>query len=299
VEKDRTAYKALDDFASAQSDPETTIETRNETFEDSIADIVKFARDDPQTFLFTFIDPKGWAGFAMRQIRPLIQLSSSEVLVNFMTSHIVRWIEHDATREQIQATFGSDVSREVIGLTGIDRTERCVELYCKAIGDAGNYPIVCAAIVLKPTEQRPHYHLIYATRNDKGLEVFKDAEKKAMDVMEKARASAEQRKTIAATKQRGLFDAADMPESAYYNNLRLRYTTRARERAIHILGERGRVLYRDLWAAVLIEPLVWESDLRDWIAEWKKAGKLTIENLGNERVPKRDKNHVLVWVKAC
>jgi len=298
VERDKTAYTTLASFASSQNDSETEIETRNKSFEEAIPEIVKFVRSDPQTFVFTFIDPKGWLGFAMDQIRPLIQLRPGEVLVNFMTSHIVRWIEHHATKDQIRATFGSDVSSEVAGLAGLKRTERCVDLYCEALGRTGNYPIVSPAIVLMPMEQRPHYHLIYATRGDKGLDVFKKAEKKAMDVMEKARASAEERRARAITKQRGLFAAEEMPESAYYNDLRLRYTAEAKTRALEILRDKGRVLYRDLWAISLVKPLVWESDLREWIKEWQTTGKLAIDNLGSERVPKWNREHILIWMET-
>ena len=194
MERDRAAFKTLDEFASSQKDGETFIETHNATFEESITDIVNFVRQDPDTFVFTFIDPTGWAGFAMQRIRPLIRLQPSEVLVNFMTSHITRWISNEATKDQLVETFGSDVSDEVHRLSGDDRTDRCVALYSTALGLAGNFPIVCPAIILKPTEQRPHFHLIYGTRSDRGVEVFKAAEKRAMEQMEKARAAAEEQK---------------------------------------------------------------------------------------------------------
>jgi len=299
VERDRAAYKSLAEFAAAQTsshtDADTVVETRNASFEDSIDDIVEFVRRDRETFVFTFIDPKGWAGFAMQRIRPLIQLSPGEVLVNFMTSHIVRWIADEATKVQLVETFGTDVSAEVTQLSGIDRMDRCVELYCQALREIGNFNYVCPAVVLKPTQQQAHYHLIYGTRHTTGVDVFKKAEKKAMEVGEKARAAADERKK-AQSGQISFLDPEDMPESAYYNTLRERYTGKAKDRVVTLLQSDRRVLYREAWIAALAEPLVWEDDLRTWIKEWVAQGRVVIEGLAaKERVPKHDKNHTLVW----
>jgi len=63
-----------------------------------------------------------------------------------------------------------------------------------------------------------------------------------------------------------------------------------------LLGER-RLPYDTAWALALAQPLTWESDLKDWIATWVKDGALKIEGLmGKQRVPQREKGHVLVWM---
>jgi len=42
-------------------------------------------------------------------------------------------------------------------------------------------------------------------------------------------------------------------------------------------------------------PIVWDSDLKDWLAEWKKAGKIELPDLEQrERVPKLRFGHRIV-----
>src|SRR4029079_6683867 len=105
VEQDRSAYAHLEQSVKAQTDIE--IKTVNGPLELAIGEILSFLKSDRQTFAFTLIDPTGWTGFAMNTIRPLIQFQPGEVLVNFMTSFITRFIEVDDVREQLAATFGS------------------------------------------------------------------------------------------------------------------------------------------------------------------------------------------------
>jgi three-Cys-motif partner protein len=68
VESNARKFKKLKAFADAQSDIE--IKCIPGGFEDVIADVIQFVRRDPNTFAFTFIDPTGWTGFAMKKIQP-------------------------------------------------------------------------------------------------------------------------------------------------------------------------------------------------------------------------------------
>ncbi len=52
------------------------------------------------------------------------------------------------------------------------------------------------AVVLHPGLDRRFFYLPYVTRNQKGIEVFKAAEKSSMLAMEKLRAKATQRQRI-------------------------------------------------------------------------------------------------------
>jgi three-Cys-motif partner protein len=292
VEARPKSYAALSRFRETQSDIE--IETANSELEDVVDDCVRFVRRDPSTFAFSFIDPTGWKGIALDTIRPLLTLEPGEVLVNFMTSHIIRHVSTASVKDQIAAVFGSHEPLDRIKkLHGMDRVDACVDEYCSVLKSTGRFEHVCPAVVLQPTKDRPHFHLIYATRKDRGLEVFKDIERKAMETMEKARAGADQRKRETAG-QRSLFDAEEMPQSQYYVQLRERYVGQSRESVRDLIRTRGRVPYDTIWADALRKPLVWESDLKQWLAAWKKEGSIALEGLKNERVPKRGKGHYVV-----
>src|SRR5262245_32779571 len=165
VEADKKAHTALAEFAAKQTEvKDVQIETRNAQFEDAVSDALQFVRSDRETFAFTFIDPTGWKGIALDKIRPVLAVRPGEVLVNLMTGHLTRFIENpnEAIRQQIADVFGGDAPlSRMKALDGMDRTDACVEQYCNAIQAAGGFDYVSAAIVLQPTKDRPHFHLIY------------------------------------------------------------------------------------------------------------------------------------------
>ena len=67
LEKSRSAYAQLTEFVNTIDDIE--IETRNAALENSVDQIVKFAKQSgaQSSFPFVFIDPTGWTGFAHRR----------------------------------------------------------------------------------------------------------------------------------------------------------------------------------------------------------------------------------------
>jgi three-Cys-motif partner protein len=116
VEESRSAFNKLQKFTHAITDVE--IKTVRSTFEAAIPRIIEFVSESSGTnFLFLLLDPKGWTGFSMEKIRVLLDLEPSEVLVNFMTSHIKRFLEleDDVTKEQFEQLFGDRNFRSVIG----------------------------------------------------------------------------------------------------------------------------------------------------------------------------------------
>jgi hypothetical protein len=235
----------------------------------------------------------------MDRIGPLLKLNPGEVLINLMTGHIRRFIESpdEQTQDSFKALFGSaDFQRTVAGLTGIDRDDALIEAYAANVRKTGGFNYVCSAIVLHPEKDRTHFHLMYATRNAKGVAVFKKAEKKAMAVMKSARADAQQRKRQGKSGQTELFSSDALHDPSYYDSLRECYTSRVRNQALGMLQDQKRLAYDRVWDSTLTKPLVWESDLKDWIKQWVKEGRVRIDGLtGKQQTPKRGHNHYLVW----
>ncbi|EPX58345.1 hypothetical protein D187_004101 [Cystobacter fuscus DSM 2262] len=300
IEKNRAAYQHLDSFAKATTDAE--VRTQNCDFEEAIPEIRRFIEaGGKKGFPFIFIDPKGWSGFAMDKIRQLLELEPGEVLINFMTQHIRRFINspQEVHRESFERLFGrGEIQEEIIGLTKQDREDRLVGAYVQNVKRTGRFKHVCTAVVLNPLRATTHFHLIYATRGLKGVEVFKNAERSAMNEMEARRAEAQRRDRMERSGQGELvlFGQREDPKSDHYEQLRDRYVTKARDRVRRMLEKNGRVLYDDAWAFALAAPLTWEQDVKGWLEDWKKEGFLTIEGLGErERVPKLGHGVHLVW----
>jgi three-Cys-motif partner protein len=158
LEKDPTAYKELEAFAKDVKD--AVVKPLNAAFEDSISQITKFIHEGGQnSFPFIFIDPKGWNGIAIETIRPLLEIKPSEVLVNFMTDFIKRFI--NSPDDQTQASFtrllGSEQAKSrVQNASPENREDVAVAEYCNGLKKAGDFQFACSAIVLHPLKDATH-----------------------------------------------------------------------------------------------------------------------------------------------
>jgi three-Cys-motif partner protein len=289
VEESQSAFNKLQSFTQAITDVE--VKALRSTFETAIPKIVEFTSKLPGTnFLFLLLDPKGWTGFSMDKIRILLEREPSEVLVNFMTSHIKRFLEleDDVTQEQFGQLFGDRNFRSVIaGLQGFDREYAAVEAYSSSLGKAGNFTYVCKAMVLKSSRDETHYHLIYATRHPRGVEVFKSAERTAMIAMEGARASAHQRARQKKTGQLDLLSAFDLHNTSHFEFLRTYFLNRAEKAIRERIVSAKKVPYDKLWDLAMRFPVVWTKDLNNSLREWNEAGAIVCENMPRgTRTPK-------------
>ena len=301
IEKDPTAYARLKKFAG-EAGTDVEIETRNGEFESLIPEILQFVRKPGprKSFSFIFIDPTGWSGFALKRIKPLLRLEPGEVLINFMTSFIRRFIEtksSDEVRKAFEGLFGRpDFAGKLAGVAAEDRDDVILEMYREELKSISGYRYVCSTPVLNPTKDTTHFHLVYGTRSPKGLEVFKNAEKPTMAAMEQARAAAQQDAREGKSGQPELFGSQDMHRAGYYERLRDRSIARSRALVERELRGRTRIPYDEAWEIALGEQLVWDTDLKQWIREWCSQGALTIEGLKpKQRVPHRGAGQALVW----
>jgi three-Cys-motif partner protein len=300
LERDVDAYAKLKEFADKISDLD--VETRNSELAAAIDYVVDFVRRGGESsFPFFFIDPTGWKGFEMNLIAPLLRERPGEVLINFMTDYIRRFIDHpqQQTREQFRMLFGAeDVKERIQALADPqEREDALFTSYAANVRQTGGFDYACSAIILYPDIDRRYFHLIYATRNRKGVEVFKSVEQRAMELQEHARAEAKQRKRVKRSQgQLELFPAEDMPHSNPLSDLRRRYLEKAQQAVRACLASHGSVRYEGIWDLALSVPLVWDCDLKDWIRNWRAEGRLRIEGMGpRERVPKLGENHILAW----
>ena len=297
VEKDNEAFLMLQEYASTVKDIQ--IKLIHGSFEENIPEVVQFAKAENNMFTFTFIDPTGWKGFGMNNIRPLLGLPFSEVLINFMTDFIIRFI--DDGRQEIKNTFvelfGTDkVQDQWKELTGKKREIVIVEAYRQRLKEEGHYRYVADAIILNPYKDRTHYNLIYGTRKLAGLLAFREVERKAMQKQDKIRCRAQQNRRFEENGQLGLFDIEEIAKSnSYFTELRNEYLGTVKLEMGKYLAAKKHVEY-DSILIFLERPMIYESDIKTWLSEWRKAGLIKIEGLGlRERVPRIKKNHCIIW----
>lgn len=295
IEKDAAAFGRLKDSIANVGD--VTAVALNGEFETLVPRVREFACAGEKPFSFVFIDPTGWSGYGLNAIKPLLTQDPGEVMINFMTKFVVRFVD-DPTSDALATfvdLFGTDAYRdEWKGLQGLDREDAIVSAYCRRVKDVCRFRYVVSAVVLDRLQSRTHYHLIYATRAAQGLRVFRDVERKAMDAQEHVRAEAQQRDREKSG-QMEIF-AAPVFAKTYYDELRTRYLARSRGVVEALLRARGRISFDDLKLTVLEHPLTWASDIMGWLEEGRKNKKLRYEGLTTkERTPKDDAGHFVVW----
>lgn len=298
VEKDNEAFDMLKEFASTINDIQ--IELIHGSFEDYIPEIVQFANEESNMFTFTFIDPTGWKGFGMNNIRPLLKLPYSEVLINFMTDFIIRFI--DAERQSIKKSFielfgTNSVQAKWEELTGRERENAIVETYRQRLKEVGRYKYVADTVILNPYKDRTHYHLIYGTRHFAGLLTFREVERKAMQEQDLIRCWAKQNKCLEENGQLGLFAIEEIAKgNSYFKVLRNENLEKLKLEIRKYLVVKKKVEYESL-LVFLERPMIYQNDIKKWISEWREAGLIEIEGLGpRERTPKIKKHHFIIWI---
>lgn len=287
IEDSAIAFKELEQAVSAIDDVE--IEIIQGSFEDNVSRVCVFSKD---SFSLIFIDPTGWTGFALDKITPLLNLRG-EVLINFMFDHINRFLEDPTpkTAASYNKLFGDEWYDEwkQLHADGLSREAATIEVYSRRLKGAGNFAHVTSTRILKPTKDRSYFYLIYATQHWKGVQEFRAVEKKAIDEQEDLRNAAKYKARVSKTGQESLFGQSVMSMSnKTYEAERDTQLERAEAKLLQTLGDHpSGIKYEKLMGAVLETPLVWESDLKGWLSELMKEGKISIPELkGKQRVPR-------------
>jgi three-Cys-motif partner protein len=164
VEEDPKAFRALTTALDRHRGAVDTIAFPG-PFEDNIPKILDVIG---KSFGFFFIDPKGWTGFDMDVLRPVLNHQPGEVLINFMFDFINRAVNW-SNEASFDRCFGIDDWRAVRLLHRKEREERCVHLYREQLRKTGPFNHATSTRILKPHQDRAYFHLIYATRSITGL----------------------------------------------------------------------------------------------------------------------------------
>jgi hypothetical protein len=284
IENDPTRYPLLKAYAEQINDLEVV--TQQWDFNDHVQDVVNFAKSSRNSFPFIFIDPTGWSEVRIDRIRPILQMNPGEVLINFMSSWVKRFLD-DATKP-FQELLGSDVAR-LRTLQGEELDDELVNTYASEVKRAGAYAFTCAIPILMPDRDAIHYHLVYGTRNFKGLEEFKKTEAVAIPFMHDCRASAQRRRDEASCGQGFLLAPSETYQERRFRGFNERREQSARANVVQMLSRETTVTYQALFEEAMQYSTVVEKDLRQWLDEWRNSNLIRYVNWGKtQRVPRPD-----------
>jgi len=282
IEKSPTAFDALQ---SALNQHRGSIKTTalQGAFEDNIQRILA---EIGSAFAFFFIDPKGWTGFAMDNIRPILLHKPGEVMVNFMYDFVNRFLDfpNAANEQSLDRLFGNPSWRRV--RDSRDREVESVGLYIEQIRSAGGFTYATSTRILKPLSDRAYFHLVYATRSPTGILKFREAEKKVFDEQEVVRSAAQRQDREQRTGQ------FEMPfplttESGHSQREERAVQLKKAEAKVLELLRGGPLLYERLQPMILELPLVWNADLNMILVGARRAGQIVIDGFADrQRSPK-------------
>jgi len=127
----------------------------------------------------------------MDSLRPILQRTKGEVMINFMYDFINRFLTLQSTsnEESPDRCFGTRDWRLVRDTP--DREPTLVNLYVDQVRDTGGFAYATFSRILKPLHDRAYFHLVYATRSAKGIEKFRDVEKQVATEQEAVRERAQ------------------------------------------------------------------------------------------------------------
>jgi hypothetical protein len=192
-------------------------------------------------------------------------------------------VQTTANEESLDLFFGTPQWRELRNTP--DREAALVSLYAEQVRTAGKFLYATFTRILKPHDDRAYFHLVYATRNAKGIEKFRDVEKKVVAQQELVRERAQRERREERSGQGELFFEANTPSKRLEEDRHLQL--RKAEALLAAILKSGSSRFEDLQPRILELPLVWTSDLTSMLLEGCRSGHLAIEGLRpRERTPK-------------
>lgn len=118
---------------------------------------------------FAFIDPFGFSNMPMRTVKRVLSNPHCEVMVTFMDGFIKRFHD-DARSDSLDEIYGTSEWKKVAE-SGPSPDITYVDLYKKQLEGAGARYV--RTFEMKNSMGLSIYHLVYATKNIKGMEVMK------------------------------------------------------------------------------------------------------------------------------
>lgn len=191
VEKDKGAFDRLSTFLGSKAPPTVSQACLQGDFVDLRGDILRWCGQD--AFTFFFMDPKGWKDIVIETMRPLLQRSRSEFLINFAYNFINRTASMAVWQDAMAKLLGSAVNLD--GLGPSEREAALVDAYrtslkaCVPAGRSGYRARSAYVTVLDPLHRRTKYHLVYVTSHPTGIVEFMDISERVELVQRRVRAA--------------------------------------------------------------------------------------------------------------
>jgi three-Cys-motif partner protein len=284
VEQSKSAYDRLAQVPRRY--PDLTIKTHQADFLDIVPTILQ---EIPQNaFAFYLIDPKGWH-IPLAKLAPLLARPKSEVIFNFMFDFINRaaGIEDPAVVAGLNELMPDGNWRSTLAAGAQERKDILVKAFSENLRKIGKYDFIAETSILRPMKDRTLYYLFYATRHDKGIEVFRDCQVEALKEQSRTRAGVKVKNKQMTTGQGEIFQSFhDMGPDTQLIDLQSELEAAKQNILALTPTEPNAIRYDQLWPQVLAHNIVRKVDVNKMSAKLRVDGKLVISDWEkHKRVP--------------
>lgn len=275
VEKDRSAFKRLEEYLGSRKGSVVTVPLFGE-FGEHVQEINRLIG---RSNAFLFVDPKGWKGAAMHYIEPLAKKPGRDMLINVMTSHIQRWENYKAgwLVRQFQEFFGLE-DQEIPRLAD-DST--LMAFYRKQLKAKCGVRFAADLAIPNPNRRGTHFRLVVGGHSPEVLRVFRDVEDKVLGqfggkVLEEAKRNR--------TPQMSWLPVEEGPSQEYADEHQSGLDDLPNAIAEAIEARGGRMRFGDLWPELLEAHHLRYKDVTDCLI--KMRGVVELEGLApRKRTP--------------
>lgn len=294
VEQDNGAFSELQEAVRQFPDIEVTpLHGRMEDHSNIIANAIP-----TNAFSFVLIDPKGFP--EIDQIVALLSRPNSEALVNFMFDFARRFAGTElipALEQWLTSVDGENGRESLTGLSSGDREKAIESLAAEALRSKGNYAFAPVISVDKVRHDRPLYKLIFLSRHQDGLKVFRDSQDKALVAQANARTAVKAKDRATATAMDELFGGTDaVPHDRSSLAMKTGQELAALELStlIQSSGNEGRS-WLELWPHILTKYVVTHSKLGRIANQMRLDQRISVPAWPNERTRIPKDNFRLFW----
>jgi len=275
-EKDPRAYRQMALAVSSFHNPAELFEvqTFHGEFVDAVDQICLFIRT---AFPLIFIDPTGWTEYPLKIIAPLFAFQRCEVLVNFMYDHVARFIDHPdpkigASLDPILGGPGWQARLDPALRKGL----AVEKLFRENLKSAGGFEYVVSTKIDKSTADRPHFFIVYGTKNRAGLKAFRQTEYGALRHHAKNRAAAKirQREAKGGTLEMFAEFEAERKE-ATIDELVAEQKQLARTSILQLLERRPSIKFIEISDSLMQAYMLREPNVKDICVSLARDGKIS------------------------
>lgn len=257
-------------------------------FADAVADVEAFIG---RSFPLIFIDPTGWTGYPFEKIKPLFARPKVEVLINFMYDHVNRFVasEDPEIITLFDEILGGPGWRERLD-PNLKRGPAVEKLFRQTLKAVGAFDFVVSTKIDKSTIDRPHFFIVYGTKNPAGLKVFRDTEYGALKEHAKNRANAKERVRSEKLGADDLFAGVEAEvQEASFEDIIADQMALASEDLVTTITEFGPVPFKQAVVNLQQAYMLRETNIKDICCKLADAGVLQPSwVIGRQKKPQDD-----------